>query len=524
MKSIQMWAGFECTLNRIGDQQIDQCEKNGHYHRPGDLALFHNLGIQKLRYPCLWEKVAARDLDHCDWTYLDECLNELKRLGQDFIAEFLHHGSGPLYTSLIDPDFPEKFSTYARLFIHRYPWVNDFTPISDINLTAGKSLLDGYWYPHLKDKTMYFKALLIQCKATVLAMKEIRRVNPKARLIQTDDTRNDRSSESGSEIQWLAWDILCGKLTSDHPLYSNIIGSRILAEEISWFEENSCPPNIIGISHATDPKITLKKAWERYRIPLAVTEWHSYGSRRESQMRRLSQIWSACHELQNEGVEIEAVTASNLLGTFDRHNLYEPGVFHLKCLSQLPHKTALVKMVYELATKGTFESPILFCTKSRPILITDSGGQLGQSFSKVCDERKIYYEVIDNYSWDLRNFKNLERLKEKFQPWAIINTNELEAIQLAKFCQLNNINLLHITSDYEQTMLSLKSKNKETAPKDIFISPTFVDDLVNECLDLLIDGEKGIIPLDRVGEMSWVENLSKYVLEHQIPREQEIHP
>src|SRR3989338_9180764 len=112
MKPLEMWGGIECTLNRVGNNYINQCEKSGHNKRISDLKLFSDLGIKKLRYPCLWELVAPRSLDHCQWSELDIKLNELKRLNLPFIAGFLHHGSGPEYTSLIDPDFALKFSIY----------------------------------------------------------------------------------------------------------------------------------------------------------------------------------------------------------------------------------------------------------------------------------------------------------------------------------------------------------------------------------------------------------------------------
>ena len=38
---------------------------------------------------------------------------ELRELGIGPIVGLLHHGSGPRYTSLLDPDFPEKFASYA---------------------------------------------------------------------------------------------------------------------------------------------------------------------------------------------------------------------------------------------------------------------------------------------------------------------------------------------------------------------------------------------------------------------------
>jgi dTDP-4-dehydrorhamnose reductase len=44
-----------------------------------------------------------------------------------------------------------------------------------------------------------------------------------------------------------------------------------------------------------------------------------------------------------------------------------------------------------------------------------------------------------------------------------------------------------------------------TAPDDLVVSPTFVPDLVEHLLDLLIDGETGIRHLSNEGEVSWAE-------------------
>jgi dTDP-4-dehydrorhamnose reductase len=49
---LEMWAGVECTVNRVGDQYFDQIERNGHASRIDDLDLFAELGVRAIRYPC----------------------------------------------------------------------------------------------------------------------------------------------------------------------------------------------------------------------------------------------------------------------------------------------------------------------------------------------------------------------------------------------------------------------------------------------------------------------------------------
>lgn len=540
MKPLEMWGGVECTLNRIGDNYFNQCEKSGHQRRLSDLKLFADLGIKKLRYPCLWETVAPKDLDHCHWEQIDERLNELRRLNLPFIAGFLHHGSGPNYTSLIDPDFPLKFSTYARLFIQRYSWVNDFTPINEINATARLSCLDGHWYPHLNSTLYYFKSVLLQCQATILAMREIRRINPTARLIQTDDIGKCQSTDVleyqrdyENERRWLAFDFLCGNVTEHHPLYPSMKASGITDKELAWFQDNNCPPDIIGINHyqlsnrfldhqlelypeeyhkeidihqyadiqalATgqaeiiSPESILQEAWERYRIPLAVTECHASGPR-ESQMRWLHEIWNICLKLQTQGIQIEAVTAWSLLGTYDwGNNSYESGVFDLRNPDKKPQATALSKMVKELATKGRYHSPVL-CSEgtwhtprrimwaarqgdftrlyhpsdARPILITGATETLGQELARICGARNIYYRLLSRREMDISDRDSIEQAIDLYKPWAIINTegeNLQGTINLNRECRDSRIQLVNLTSD-------------EILP-----------DLAHECLNHLIDQE-----------------------------------
>lgn len=615
MKHLEMWGGLECTLNRVGDKYVNQCEKSGHNKRLSDLKLFKDLGIKKLRYPCLWELVAPKDLDHCDWSYLDERLNELKRLDQDFIAGFLHHGSGPYYTSLIDPDFPEKLATYARLFITRYPWVNDFTPINEINTTARFSLLYGHWYPHLKDNSLFLKSVLLQCKGTALAMKEIRRVNPKARLIQTDDIGKCQSTkvleyqrDLENERRWLTWDILCGKVTKSHPMHMYFLDNGISEKELAWFEENPCPPDVIGLNHYhlsnryldhrlqffpewshggngkheyadvgavdtgfvdnVDPEVIFREAWERYKIPLAVTECHTRG-RRESQMRWLNQVWNTAKKLQNEGICFEAVTAWSLIGSFDWNtlctgcdNFYEPGIFDLRNHQKNPQPTAMSRMVRELAQTGEFHSPVLASEGTwktprrilwnaqagqytslehpegtRPILIVGDS-PLTQVFASVCGMRNLSYRIVSSSKIESRYRFSHEADIEAYNPWAIINTGDEGAISLSRITRDLNLRFLNFTASEDndvisinpealeirsQTLLSLAGNSGIKAPNDFFTS-TFVSELAHECLDLLIDGEKGIVPLTNVEEESWEQfALMTMIKSHQeILQEQEI--
>ncbi|HYG27889.1 MAG TPA: family 1 glycosylhydrolase, partial [Caulobacteraceae bacterium] len=186
MHELELWGGHECTVNRVGDSYLDQNILSGHHDRLSDLDLFAGLGVKALRYPVLWERTEKRPGSY-DWRWPDERLNRLRELHIRPIVGLIHHGSGPKYTSLVDDNFAAGLAAYARAVAERYPWVSDWTPVNEPLTTARFSALYGHWYPHARDEGLFWTALLNQIDAVRLAMKEIRKVNPAARLIQTED-------------------------------------------------------------------------------------------------------------------------------------------------------------------------------------------------------------------------------------------------------------------------------------------------------------------------------------------------
>lgn len=111
--SLALWGGVECTVNRVGDRYIHQLERNARKACVSDLDRFAHLGIKAMRYPVLWEQVAPTGLDAIDWSLPDERLERLRELDVMPIVGLVHHGSGPIDTSLVDPLFPEKLADYA---------------------------------------------------------------------------------------------------------------------------------------------------------------------------------------------------------------------------------------------------------------------------------------------------------------------------------------------------------------------------------------------------------------------------
>ncbi|HWL72786.1 MAG TPA: dTDP-4-dehydrorhamnose reductase, partial [Burkholderiaceae bacterium] len=238
MLPLEMWGGVECTVNRVHEKWNDQLRASGHDVRIDDLSRFAQLGLRRLRYPALWEITAPHAPDRFDWRWLDQRLARLRELSIEPILGLLHHGSGPGYTSLLDPRFPEWFAAYASAVACRFPWITQYTPINEPLTTARFSALYGHWYPHRCDNHSFARALVNQMRATALAMQAIRLVNSSAQLIQTDDLGRTTSTtkliyqaDFDNERRWLSWDLLRGTVDRRHAMWGYLREAGIEAAE-----------------------------------------------------------------------------------------------------------------------------------------------------------------------------------------------------------------------------------------------------------------------------------------------------
>jgi len=118
---LELWAGFECTFNRVGDVQHDQLALTGHYGRLLDLDRLAELGVRTVRYPILWERIESGAPNGAPWEWTDVRMHHLRELGIEPIVGLVHHGSGPVGTSLLDPSFAEGLAAFARTVAERYP-------------------------------------------------------------------------------------------------------------------------------------------------------------------------------------------------------------------------------------------------------------------------------------------------------------------------------------------------------------------------------------------------------------------
>ncbi|HKT14228.1 MAG TPA: family 1 glycosylhydrolase [Allosphingosinicella sp.] len=535
----ELWGGAECTIVRIGDSYRDEVAETGHSIRLSDIDRIAALGVRTVRYPLLWEALAPEHPDRLDFAGTDERLAMLRGHGIDVVGGLLHHGSGPRYTNLLDPDFAAKFADFAARVADRYPWITLWTPINEPLTTARFSGLYGHWYPHRKDERSFLRAFMNECLGTLAAMRAIRAANPAARLLQTEDLGKTFSTAPlryqavyENRRRWLTFDLLGGRIDPRHPWHAILRRNGIRPAELEAFESGEGRPDILGINHYLtserflDHRLDLypdqpvggnrrdryvdaeavrvrrlhlnigigprlREAWQRYRIPIVISEVH-HGCTRDEQLRWFAQVWQAAKDARTHGIDVRAVTLWSLFGNVDWRSLltrnegvHDVGAFDARAAE--PRATIIAKAAAAYARHEAFDHPVLDIpgwwrrpmrlypwhgnsktleSDGRKLLITGATGTLGNAFARICEHRGLPFVLTSRADLDIGDRRSIDRALARYRPWAVINTagfvrvadaerereaclraNVLGAEQLARACAETGLPLVTFSSD-----------------------------------------------------------------------------
>jgi dTDP-4-dehydrorhamnose reductase len=492
---LELWGGAECTIVRLQEEYRDQAAETGHKDRRDDIDLMAGLGLTTVRFPILWEAVAPERPDRLDFAWTDDRLAMLRERGIKVIGGLLHHGSGPRYTELLDPDFPKKLADYAARVAERYPWIELWTPVNEPLTTARFSALYGHWYPHQRNYGAFLRALVNQCKGTFEAMRAIRERVPGAQLVQTEDLGKTFSTaplryqaSHENERRWLSLDLLCGRVDEKHPFWPFLRGAGVGYSALDRLATGEARPDLIGINHyltserfldhrkhlypehfhggngrdsyADAEAVRVKRleddtgfaprlweAWERYHIPIAITEVH-HGCHRDEQLRWFAEVWETAKTLREDGMDLRAVTLWSMFGNVDwrfllarRNGHYDTGAFDVR--SGTPRPTVIARAAKAYAKGEAFDHPALdspgwwrrplrlypwsgrcapFDWGGRKLLITGATGTLGNGFARICEERALPFCLTARDELDLADEGSIAAAIASHEPWAVINT------------------------------------------------------------------------------------------------------
>lgn len=332
------------TIALVGGttQRVDEMERTRHYkHWRTDFELVKSLGIEYLRYGPPYYSTHVGP-GRYDWGFADETFETLREMGITPIADLCHFGVPDWIGSFQNQDWPPLFAEYAGAFIQRYPWVRFITPVNEIMITAINSGKNGWWNERLKTDRAFATALKNLCRANLLAMRAMLKVNQRLLFIQSEATQDYHPEEPASiphtaflnERRFLSLDLTYGHQVAACIL-EFLLDNGWTRDDYRWFLENHARDRCImgndyyavnehmvdanGTAHNAGEVfgfyVIAKQYYERYHLPVMHTETNSLGG--EDSVRWLRQQWQNLYRLKMNGVPIIGFTWYSLLDQVD---------------------------------------------------------------------------------------------------------------------------------------------------------------------------------------------------------------
>jgi beta-glucosidase/6-phospho-beta-glucosidase/beta-galactosidase len=257
------------------------------------------------------------------------------------IVDLLHFGVPDWMGNFQNPEFPALFAEYARAFAERFPTLQLYTPINEIFICAMFSAQYGWWNERLSSDRAFVTALKHLCKANVLAMHEILKVQPNAIFIQSESSEYFHPMRP--EVQKLANFLnqkrfLSLDLTYGYPIrvrmYEYLLENGMTPEEYHWFEYNQVSARCImgndyyaTNEHLVMPNGTTRSAgdvfgyyvitnqyYSRYKLPIMHTETNM---KMPGSVDWLWRQWANLHRLKQDGIPIAGFTWYSLTHQVD---------------------------------------------------------------------------------------------------------------------------------------------------------------------------------------------------------------
>lgn len=346
--------GIEDTFvpqERVGHRRLDEYELTQHYeHWKEDLSLAAEAEAEFVRWGIPWYLVEPQP-GHFDWRWLDEVAAFTKQLGLKIVVDLMHYGT-PLWldNQFVNADYPERIAAYGRAVAERFAGVwDDFTPLNEPIINAIYCGETATWPPYLAGQDGFVKVIVAIARGMVRTQQEIAAVNSHARFVAVDAGFRWEGAETPlpmevlKERRFLSLDLTMGRVDTDHPLRGYLMQHGVSVAELDWFQLNPVSPDIVGVNYY--PGFTTVKYvggttvpveagtmglrdlitlyWERYAIPIAITET-SRGGSIESRLEWLAESVAEVESLRTEGIPIVGYTWFPFMTLVDwlyRHDL-----------------------------------------------------------------------------------------------------------------------------------------------------------------------------------------------------------
>ncbi len=332
------------TINN-GKERVDELEKCKHYtYWKKDLELVREMGIKFLRYGPPIHKTFIGP-DRFDWSFSDEVFRYLHTLDIVPITDLCHFGVPDWVGNFQNPDFPELFATYAKAFAGRYPWIQLYTPINEMQICATFSAQYGWWNEQLTGDKHFVTALKNIVKGNILAMQMILGIRKDAIFIQSesseyyhaDSPQAIKTSEENNAKRFLSLDLNYGRRV-DSDMYEFLMDNGMSRDEYHFFLKNNLKHHcVMGNDYyitnehrvmkdgMTEPAgeifgyhVITMQYYDRYGIPVMHTETNlAQGPHGNEAVKWLKKEWANVLRVRNDGVPIVGFTWYSLTDQVD---------------------------------------------------------------------------------------------------------------------------------------------------------------------------------------------------------------
>ena len=328
---------------RVRRDQLEECGFHGRWRE--DFALVRETGCGFLRYGPSLHRTLLGPGRH-DWSFADETFAELRRLRILPIVDLCHFGVPDWIGDFQNPDFPELFAAYAGAFARRFPWVQLYTPVNEMYITALFSARYGWWNERLSSDRGFVSALKHVVRANVLAMEAILEVRPDALFIQSESSEyfhaDSPAAIGPAEIRnaerFLTLDLNYGRRVCSS-MYEYLMDNGLTREDYRFFLRGHelTPHCVMGNDwYVTNEHIigadghsrwagevfgydTVTRDYHaRYRLPVMHTETNmDEGTRGDEAERWLWKQWAGIMRLRQDGVPVIGFTWYSLTDQID---------------------------------------------------------------------------------------------------------------------------------------------------------------------------------------------------------------
>ncbi len=324
--------------------RVDEMQKTGHYKCwKDDFNLVKEMGIEFLRYgpPYYLTHIGPGQYN---WDFADETFAQLKQLAIIPIADLCHFGVPDWLENFQNSDWPYHFAEYASAFAKRFPYVKFYTPVNEIFIAATFSAQYGWWNERLCSDKAFVTALKNLCKANLLAMHAILKVQPEAVFIQSESTEYFHAempqgicmdtADFLNEKRFLSLDLNYGFRISSN-LYNYLLDNGMTREEYEWFMANALKNHcIMGNDYYVtnehmvhhDGSVSASgeifgyyaithQYYTRYRLPVMHTETNIMEP--ADAVMWLRKQWANAYRLKEDGVPLLGFTWYSLTDQVD---------------------------------------------------------------------------------------------------------------------------------------------------------------------------------------------------------------